>query len=231
MWPPSSWPTGNRLRAVARRPNHAAKAIGCRTSVSLSGAVPQMIHEKNFQQQRLAQKQSLSAAEGLEVRQREADEQGRHGDDEPGDGPGDPDVEQPALVRNRLANADERAERSGQRDRNRKKIGQACIDVIMSAGDVVAELMTSENAENRRAVRPSQRAQRRARDGEHKQQRHEASRRCPEISLGGCQTAGSTYPIFCRSLPGLNRMVRPGGIRTSLPVLGLRPMPRLRGFT
>src|SRR6187551_2619848 len=41
----------------------------------------------------------------------------------------------------------------------------------------------------------------------------------------------AAYPMFCRSLPGLNRMVRPGGMRTSLPVRGLRPMPRLRGFT
>ncbi len=40
-----------------------------------------------------------------------------------------------------------------------------------------------------------------------------------------------TYPMFWRSLPGLNRMVRPGGIRTSRPVRGLRPMPRLRGLT
>ena len=39
------------------------------------------------------------------------------------------------------------------------------------------------------------------------------------------------YPIFCRSLPGLKRIVRPGGMRTSLPVRGLRPMPRFRGFT
>ena len=39
------------------------------------------------------------------------------------------------------------------------------------------------------------------------------------------------YPIFWRSLPGLNRIVRPGGMRTSFPVLGLRPMPRFRGFT
>jgi primosomal protein N' (replication factor Y) len=36
---------------------------------------------------------------------------------------------------------------------------------------------------------------------------------------------------FCRSLPGLKRIVRPGGILTSLPVRGLRPMPRFRGFT
>src|SRR6267378_2546992 len=37
--------------------------------------------------------------------------------------------------------------------------------------------------------------------------------------------------MFWRSLPGLKRIVRPGGIFTSLPVRGLRPMPRLRGFT
>src|SRR3972149_4986489 len=37
--------------------------------------------------------------------------------------------------------------------------------------------------------------------------------------------------MFCKSFPGLNRIVRPGGIRTSFPVRGLRPMPRFRGFT
>lgn len=34
-----------------------------------------------------------------------------------------------------------------------------------------------------------------------------------------------------RSFPGLNRMVFPGGISTSRPVFGLRPMPRLRSLT
>src|SRR4029079_7638319 len=38
-------------------------------------------------------------------------------------------------------------------------------------------------------------------------------------------------PMFWRSLPGLKRIVRPGGMRTSLPVRGVRPMPRLRGLT
>ena len=38
-------------------------------------------------------------------------------------------------------------------------------------------------------------------------------------------------PMFWRSLPGLKRMVRPGGIRTSLPVRGLRPIPRFLGLT
>ena len=37
--------------------------------------------------------------------------------------------------------------------------------------------------------------------------------------------------MFWRSLPGLKRIVRPGGMRTSLPVRGLRPMPRFLGFT
>src|SRR3954452_20215742 len=51
-------------------------------------------------------------------------------------------------------------------------------------------------------------------------------------SLGELEIAvGHQPPIFWRSLPGLKRIVRPGGILTSLPVRGLRPMPRLRGFT
>src|SRR6266481_7302325 len=35
----------------------------------------------------------------------------------------------------------------------------------------------------------------------------------------------------CNSLPGLNRTALPGGMETSAPVLGFRPMPVLRGFT
>src|SRR4051812_315072 len=51
-------------------------------------------------------------------------------------------------------------------------------------------------------------------------------------SLGELEIAvGHQPPMFWRSLPGLKRIVRPGGIRTSLPVRGLRPIPRLRGFT
>src|SRR5215470_11652272 len=49
------------------------------------------------------------------------------------------------------------------------------------------------------------------------------------ISTNGFQPID--YPMFWRSFPGLKRIVRPGGIRTSFPVRGLRPMPRLRGLT
>src|SRR5690242_2869815 len=39
------------------------------------------------------------------------------------------------------------------------------------------------------------------------------------------------YCRVCNSLPGLNRTAFPGGIDTSAPVRGLRPIPVLRGFT
>src|ERR1700733_2468059 len=35
----------------------------------------------------------------------------------------------------------------------------------------------------------------------------------------------------CNSLPGLKRTALPGGIETSAPVRGLRPIPVLRGLT
>jgi hypothetical protein len=35
----------------------------------------------------------------------------------------------------------------------------------------------------------------------------------------------------CNSLPGLKRTALPGGMETSAPVRGLRPMPVLRGLT
>lgn len=50
-------------------------------------------------------------------------------------------------------------------------------------------------------------------------------------SGGEGKSCGRQMPMSWRCLPGLNRMVRPGGIRTSLPVRGFRPIPRLRGFT
>src|SRR5258708_37559673 len=40
-----------------------------------------------------------------------------------------------------------------------------------------------------------------------------------------------SYSIDCNSLPGLNRTALPGGIETSAPVRGLRPIPVLRGRT
>src|SRR5262245_42707858 len=46
-----------------------------------------------------------------------------------------------------------------------------------------------------------------------------------------CAGVAGVCDRFWRSLPGLKRIVRPGGIFTSLPVRGLRPIPRLRGFT
>src|ERR1039457_1663146 len=39
------------------------------------------------------------------------------------------------------------------------------------------------------------------------------------------------YCSVCSSLPGLKRTALPGGIDTSAPVRGLRPMPVLRGLT
>src|SRR5712692_9456452 len=42
---------------------------------------------------------------------------------------------------------------------------------------------------------------------------------------------GLHYRRFRSSLPGLKRIVLPGGIFTSTPVLGLRPMPFLRCLT
>ncbi len=44
-------------------------------------------------------------------------------------------------------------------------------------------------------------------------------------------SASDGYAKSRRSLPGLKRIVLPGGMVTSTPVLGLRPMPRLRRFT
>src|SRR5207248_10080210 len=70
---------------------------------------------------------------------------------------------------------------------------------------------------------------RRPRSADEQRRRHGGEER-REI-LGFAHGPADYCDRFWRSLPGLKRMVRPGGIFTSLPVRGLRPMPRLRGFT
>ncbi len=54
------------------------------------------------------------------------------------------------------------------------------------------------------------------------------------VSEGESRDAGTRQGIQERSrrfFPGLNRIVLPGGILTSRPVRGFRPMPFLRGLT
>ena len=63
------------------------------------------------------------------------------------------------LVRNRLADADEGAERAGERRRHRQEERQRRVDVIIAAGEVVPELVTAEDRENRDAVPEAGRAQ------------------------------------------------------------------------
>ena len=70
----------------------------------------------------------------------------------PGDRAGDADVEQHPLARNRLADADEGAERAGQRQRRGQEERQGRIDVIIAAGEIVTQLMTAEDREDGAAV-------------------------------------------------------------------------------
>src|SRR5579862_3651913 len=50
-------------------------------------------------------------------------------------------------------------------------------------------------------------------------------------SSAGTRKAYPDQSMDCSSLPGLNRTALPGGMETSAPVRGLRPMPVLRGRT
>ena len=56
--------------------------------------------------------------------------------------------------------------------------------------------------------------------------------RCGERGFPAADSAGGRFRLdeIMAILTGLKRMVRPGGIRTSLPVLGLRPI-RAGGLT
>src|SRR5579863_4683208 len=50
-------------------------------------------------------------------------------------------------------------------------------------------------------------------------------------SSAGTRKAYPDQSMDCSSLPGLNRTALPGGMETSAPVRGLRPIPVLRGRT
>src|SRR3954447_3617376 len=51
------------------------------------------------------------------------------------------------------------------------------------------------------------------------------------LFCGSSQVALAGASMPCNSLPGLKRTALPGGMLTSSPVRGLRPMPVLRGLT
>ena len=120
---------------------------------------------RELEEQRLAQLEqpALVGGQRRHVRHRQANEQRRHGDDEAGDRAGDADVEQHLLARDLLADADERAHRPGQQERHRNEKRQGRIDVIIAAGEIVAELVAAEDGEDRSAVPEAPEQERRER--------------------------------------------------------------------
>src|SRR5207244_6242935 len=86
------------------------------------------------------------------VRHRNANQERRDGDDETGNWSSDTDVEEHVLLWDRFADANEGAERPGNRNRHRQEKRERRIDVIIAAGDVVPELVAAKNGKNRRAV-------------------------------------------------------------------------------
>ena len=70
----------------------------------------------------------------------------------PAIGPAMPMSNSIRLVGNRLANLDERAERAGQHDRHRDKEWQRRVDLIISAREIVPELVRAQNQQDGAAV-------------------------------------------------------------------------------
>src|SRR5690606_6413988 len=72
--------------------------------------------------------------------------------DETGDRAGDADVEERLLRWERLADADDRAERSGERQRRGNEVGQRGIDAVIAAREIVSELVRAQNRQQRQRV-------------------------------------------------------------------------------
>ena len=69
----------------------------------------------------------------------------------PAIGPGHADVEERALRRERLADANDRAERAREGHRRGNEVGQRRVHVVVAAREVVAELVGAEDGEQRHA--------------------------------------------------------------------------------
>ena len=93
----------------------------------------------------------------------QADQQHGNGDDEPGDRPGNTDVEQLALACDRSSDANKCAERASQGQRRRQKVGERRIDPVDSTGEIVAELVRPKNGKDGPAVPKAVQEKKRAR--------------------------------------------------------------------
>ena len=81
------------------------------------------------------------------------EQQQRNSDHEAGDRPGNADVEELALARNRLTDANERAEGAEQQlGRRRQEIGKRGVDAVVPARVIVAELVRAEDGQRGCAV-------------------------------------------------------------------------------
>jgi hypothetical protein len=106
--------------------------------------------------------QRLAELDALEIlRQRDglgqahAENQHGHQHDEPGEGAGNADVEDLAFRRDALPDPDDGAEgprRGHQRQPERNEVGKRGVDSIVSAREVVAELVCAENRQDADAV-------------------------------------------------------------------------------
>ena len=90
--------------------------------------------------------------EAIHPRQQQTYKQRGHRDHEPGDGPGDADIEERDLARDARSQPDERAQGSRERQRRRQKVRPRRIHVVAEAHDVMPHLVTTKNRENRQAV-------------------------------------------------------------------------------
>ena len=113
-WPPSSWPIGIRLIIVTSRPTHAAERH--RVELDVDAVAGQPAAEHRELEQRVEDRVALDHVVGrLTARRRDSDRpitSSGIATTSPAIGPGGADVEQRGAVLDRLAHADDRAERA-----------------------------------------------------------------------------------------------------------------------
>jgi hypothetical protein len=124
-----------------------------------------------------------------DMRHPDADEQRRNGDHEAGNRTGDADVEQHPLLRDRLADADERPQGAGYRNWNGEKERQRGIDIIIAARQIVTEFVAAEDRQDGRTVPEAVQEQSNREPRQPATGAHEV-RQKPEIPVGADERRG-----------------------------------------
>ena len=143
---------------MANRPTQAARPTGCNNRLACGNAGAQPRFEQPLDERLSEHRSEIGSSGGNHFRVHDGDGQGGHGDHETDQRAGQRHIEKRSAVNDRRADADERAQRADQRGSGHKeRIRRA--NVVVAAGEEMAELVRQQNAEQRAGERNARQEQ------------------------------------------------------------------------